>query len=292
MIKSELFFPEIGDQEFFLLRDVVFKESGINLTERKKALMHSRLMKRLKALNIDNYKMYYEYLTNNYQEEIINLINCITTNKTDFFREPKHFDFLKEVALPEFEKINKNRIRIWSAGCSTGEEPYSIAITIEEYFKNKRTPDVKILATDIDTDVLGKAMSGIYKEENLEEVDEPIIKRCFLKAKEETRDLYIVKESIKNMISFRRLNLLAGVYPMKGKFDIIFCRNVIIYFDKKTKDEVVNRFYNYLTDDGYFFAGHSESLSNCSNKYFLIGNTIYGKTVKREAYNSKPAKCM
>lgn len=292
MIKSELFFPEIGDQEFFLLRDVVFKESGINLSERKKALMHSRLMKRLKALNINDYKMYYEYLTNNYQEEIINLINCITTNKTDFFREPKHFDFLKEVALPAFEKINKNRIRIWSAGCSTGEEPYSIAITIEEYFKNKRTPDVKILATDIDTDVLGKAMSGIYKEENLEEVDEPIIKSCFLKAKEGTRDLYIVKDSIKNMISFRRLNLLAGVYPMKGKFDIIFCRNVIIYFDKKTKDEVVNRFYNYLTDDGYFFAGHSESLVNCSNKYFLIGNTIYGKTVKREALNSKPAKCM
>ena len=287
MLKSGLFLLEMGDKEFSLLREVVFKESGINLTERKKALMHSRLMKRLRELNIDNYKMYYEYLNNNYQEEIINLINCITTNKTDFFREPKHFNFLGEVAFPALEKRNKNKVRIWSAGCSTGEEPYSIAITFAEYFKNKHMPDVKILATDIDTNVLEKAMSGIYKEENLEEVDNSILKRHFLTGRGENRGLFVIKESIKNMISFRRLNLLAEAYPMKGLFDIIFCRNVIIYFDKETKDEVINKFYNYLTDDGYFFAGHSESLSNYSGKYFLIGNTIYGKTV-----NDKTVKCM
>ncbi|MBN2401092.1 MAG: protein-glutamate O-methyltransferase CheR [Spirochaetes bacterium] len=280
MFKTGLFFDEISDNEFYLLRDVIFKESGINLTERKKALLHSRLIKRLKALNIDNYKVYYEYLNKNYHEEIINLINCITTNKTDFFRESKHFKFLREVILPKFEKRNPGKFRIWSAGCSTGEEPYSIAITIAEYFRNKRMPDVKILATDIDTDVLGKAVAGIYKEEDLEEVDPAILRIYFQKGKKENSGLFTVRESIKNMVSFGRLNLLSESYPMNGLFDIIFCRNVIIYFDKKTKDDVINKFYDYLTDDGYFFAGHSETLANSAGRYFLIGNTIYGKAVK------------
>jgi chemotaxis protein methyltransferase CheR len=283
MLTSELLFSELGDKEFSLFRDIIFKESGINLTERKKTLMHSRLMRRLRALNLDNYKLYYEYLNNNYQEEIINLINCITTNKTDFFREPRHFDFLKEVAFPEFEKKNKNRVRIWSAGCSTGEEPYSIAITIAEYFKSRHRPDIKILATDIDTDVLNRAISGIYKNENSGEAEENFSRGYFLKGKGECSGSYLVKESIKNMVTFKRLNLLAETYPMKGKFDIIFCRNVIIYFDKKTKDELIDKFHKYLTDDGYFFAGHSESLTNCPGEFYLIGNTIYGKAVNGKA---------
>jgi chemotaxis protein methyltransferase CheR len=279
MFTSELILCELGNKEFSLFRDIIFKESGINLTERKKTLMHSRLMRRLRALNIDNYKTYYKYLNNNYQEEIINLINCITTNKTDFFREPRHFEFLKNVVFPEFEKRNKNRIRIWSAGCSTGEEPYSIAITVAEYFKNRRKPDIKILATDIDTDVLKKAILGIYKNENYGEVEGNFTRDYFLKGKGESSGLYNVMASIKNMVTFKRLNLLSESYPMKGQFDIIFCRNVIIYFDKKTKDELIHKFHKYLTDDGYFFAGHSESLTNCSGKYYLIGNTIYGKVV-------------
>ncbi len=281
MHPSELLINELSDTEFSLLRDIIFKESGINLTERKKVMMHSRLMRRLRALKIDSYRMYYEYLSNNYQDEVVNLINCITTNKTDFFRESKHFDFLRKVAFPEFEKRNKNKIRIWSAGCSTGEEPYSIAITVAEHFRNRLMPDIKILATDIDTDVLNKAISGIYKEESLEEVNGNILRDYFYNGRGDSKNSFFIRESIKNMITFKRLNLLAEKYPMKGQFDIIFCRNVIIYFDKKTKDGVIDKFHEYLTDDGYFFAGHSESLANRSGKYRLIGNTIYGKTVNK-----------
>ncbi len=279
-METRSLFSELGDSEFFLLRDVIFKESGINLTERKKALMQSRLMKRLRVLNLDNYKNYYQYLINNYEQEIINLINCITTNKTDFFREPKHFDFIREVVLPDFEQRRGDKLRIWSAGCSTGEEPYSIAITIADYYNNKHMPDIKILATDIDTEVLNKALSGIYKEETICELEPETIKRFFLKGKGSKEGLFTVKDPIKNMIYFRRLNLLAQSYPMKRRFDLIFCRNVIIYFDRKTRDELIDRFYSYLADDGYFFAGHSETLSNFSGKYYLIGNTVYRKVLK------------
>ncbi|MFH0976786.1 MAG: protein-glutamate O-methyltransferase CheR [Spirochaetota bacterium] len=280
MIEQCSFFNDLGDKEFYLLREVIFKECGINLTERKKALMQSRLMKRLRFLNLDSYKNYCEYLRKNYEDEVVSLINCITTNKTDFFRESKHFNFLKETVLPEFEKGRGTKLRIWSAGCSTGEEPYSIAITLAEYFRNKVMPDIKILATDIDTDVLDKAISGVYKQECMEELDLDLIKRYFLKGREDNEGLFVVKDSIKKMIYFRRLNLLDKVYPMKKLFDMIFCRNVIIYFDKNTRDQVINRFYNYLHDYGYFFAGHSETLSNFNNKYYLIGNTIYGKVLQ------------
>lgn len=280
MYKTNLFSNELGDNEFALLRDIVFKESGINLADRKKAMMQSRLIKRLRLLKLNSYEKYCEYLINNYEDEIINFINCITTNKTDFFREPRHFEFIKNKAMPELEK-KKRSIRIWSAGCSTGEEPYSIAITIAEYLRNKGvsaiSDNIKILATDIDTNVLKTGIAGIYKEESLENIDPQIAGRYFLIQKNESGRQIVVRDSIKNTVRFKRLNLLDDVFPMKGKFDFIFCRNVIIYFDKKTRDELIRKFYDYLEDDGYFFAGHSENLSNISNKYRLIGNTIYRK---------------
>jgi chemotaxis protein methyltransferase CheR len=280
MIEQRSYFNDLGDKEFIQLREIIFRESGINLTERKKALMQSRLIKRLKFLKLDSYRNYCEYLKKNYEDEIVSLINCITTNKTDFFREAKHFSFLKDTVLPDFEKRHGNKLRIWSAGCSTGEEPYSIAITLAEYYKNKLMPDIKILATDIDTDVLEKARSGVYKRDCVEELDFDLVKRYFLKGRGENEGLFVVKDFIKKMIYFRRLNLLDKVYPMKKLFDLIFCRNVIIYFDRKTRDEVINRFYDYLHDDGYFFAGHSETLSSFNSKYYLIGNTIYGKVMQ------------
>lgn len=279
MFKTNLLLNELDDNEFALLRDIVFKESGINLADRKKAMMQSRLIKRLRLLKINSYKKYYEYLINNYDDEIINFINCITTNKTDFFREPKHFEFIKNEALPELEK-KRREIRIWSAGCSTGEEPYSIAITIAEYFRNKgmsAIPDVKILATDIDTNVLNTGIAGIYKEESLENINPQIKGRYFLRKKNDVNRQLVVSDSIKNMVHFKRLNLLDDVFPMRGKFDFIFCRNVIIYFDKKTRDLLIQKFHDYLDDDGYFFAGHSENLSNISNRYKLVGNTVYRK---------------
>ena len=281
MLTSALLFNELADKEFKILQDIVFRECGINLTDRKKTLVQSRLLKRLRDLKLDTYTMYCDYLANNYKEELVNLINCITTNKTDFFREARHFDFLKEVVFPSIEQNGKNSIRIWSAGCSTGEEPYSISIAFAEYFRNKLRPDLKILATDIDTNVLEKAMKGVYShEENIRGLEEDIIERYFYRGKGSSQNLITVKESIKNIISFRRLNLLDEKFPMKGAFNLIFCRNVIIYFDRQTKDKVISKLFNYLSDDGYFFAGHSESLSGAPDKYYLIGNTIYGKVSK------------
>lgn len=266
----------LNDKEFVLLRDIVYKESGINLTDKKKALMQSRLIKRLRKLELDDYKAYYDYLMKHYNEELVNLINCITTNKTDFFRESKHFDFIKEKALPEFLKQGRDKIRIWSAGCSTGEEPYSIAMTVCEYFHD-RVPDVKILATDIDTNVLDTGTKGIYRPEDFNDVDPNIIKKYFIKGKDGNEGLFIIRDFIKSMVSFRRLNLLDNVFPMKGQFDIIFCRNVIIYFDNPTRLKLFHKFYDCLDDNGYFFAGHSENLNLVSDKYYLIGNTIYQK---------------
>src|SRR3990172_12834559 len=152
----------LEEKEFHLLKNVIYRESGIHLTEMKKALVQARVMKRLRELKIWNYKEYCCYLSDNYDREIINLINCITTNKTDFFREPKHFEFLKQTALPEFERAGKKHIKIWSAGCSIGAEPYTIAISVFEHFRDRTGPDVKILATDIDTQVLQKAELGVY----------------------------------------------------------------------------------------------------------------------------------
>ncbi|MBN2039825.1 MAG: protein-glutamate O-methyltransferase CheR [Spirochaetes bacterium] len=271
------FFKEISDTEFDLLRNVIFKESGISLTDKKKALIQSRLIKRLRILNLDSYKTYYDYLIQNYNNEIENLINSITTNKTDFFREIKHFEFIKEKILPDFEKNGIKKIRIWSAGCSTGEEPYSIAVIFSEYYKDKKMPDIKILATDIDTNVLMSGKAGIYRNEVLEAVSTDIMHKYFKRYNDEKINSWIISDSIKEMVYFRRLNLLDEEYPMNKKFDLIFCRNVIIYFDGNTRNKVINRFYDYLNDDGYFFAGHSENLSHFSDKYYLIGNTIYKK---------------
>ncbi|MDY6969646.1 MAG: protein-glutamate O-methyltransferase [Spirochaetota bacterium] len=277
--RDHIHFKEITNKEFTLFKDIVYQESGIKLSDVKKALLQSRLLKRLRALNIDSYSNYYNFLINNYETEKINLINCITTNKTDFFREEKHFIFLNDIILPKFEKNNKKKIRVWSAGCATGEEPYSIAIILNEYYRGKKIPDIKILATDIDTVVLKKGEEGIYESTLLENVDKEIIKRYFYKGIRENEGFLKIKDSLKDIVYFRRLNLLCETYPMKHQFDLIFCRNVIIYFDNETRTRLFNQFHKYLYKDGYFFAGHSETLSGITDKFTLIGNTIYEKVI-------------
>ena len=212
----------LKDDEFNLIKDVIYRESGIRLTEMKKALVQARLMKRLRELKLPDYREYCHFLTNNYDREIINLINCITTNKTDFFREPKHFEFLQEVALPELEHSGRKRITIWSAGCSTGAEPYTIAITLREYFAGRSMPEVKILATDIDTQVLRRGEEGIYSYNEVDTINIELLRRYFKRGTGENEGFFKVKDSVQNMISFRRLNLLDDI-PDEGRFDIIFC---------------------------------------------------------------------
>jgi chemotaxis protein methyltransferase CheR len=269
----------LSEGEFNKFREIVYREAGIKLADVKKILVQARLMKRLRFLNLDSFEDYYNYLLENFDEEKINFINAITTNKTDFFRENDHFEYMKSYVLPAFESKGENEIRIWSAGCSTGEEPYSIGITLFEYFKGKKAPALKILATDIDTQVLEKGLNGVYTQEQVAAIDKKLLKEYFLKGTGENQGFFKVKDFLKNIVFFRRLNLLVDAYPMKKKFDVIFCRNVIIYFDKDTQRKLFDNFSRYLKDDGYLLVGHSENISSVTDKFFLAGRTIYRKVV-------------
>ena len=269
----------LSEVEFNKFREIVYREAGIKLADVKKILVQARLMKRLRFLNLESFEDYYNYLLENFEEEKINFVNAITTNKTEFFRENDHFEYMKSYILPAFEAKGENEIRIWSAGCSTGEEPYTIGITLLEYFKGKKAPFCKILATDIDTQVLEKGLNGVYTQEQVAGIDKKILKEYFLKGTGENQGFFKVKDFLKNLVFFRRLNLLADTYPMKKKFDVIFCRNVIIYFDKDTQRKLFDNFSRYLKDDGYLLVGHSENISSVTDKFFLAGRTIYRKVV-------------
>ena len=275
-----MFFAELGDEDFERFKALIYSESGIKLSDMKKSLVKARLTKRLRLLKIDTFTEYYDYLVKNFNEEKYNFVNAITTNKTDFFREIKHFEFLRDVCLPEFIESGKKELRIWSAGCSTGEEPYTIAISLLEFFENQKVrPDIKILATDIDTSVLERASEGIYNWEHVKDIDTRILKKYFLRGKDENEGLFKIKGNIKKMVTFRRLNLHDERYPMKKIFDLIFCRNVIIYFDKESQKNLFNKIHHYLDDYGYLFIGHSENLASVTRKFKLVGNTIYKKNL-------------
>jgi chemotaxis protein methyltransferase CheR len=272
-------FIEFDDDVFIKFKELIYQEAGIKLTDLKKALIQARLSKRLRFLGIPSYRDYYRYLIDNYNDEKIEFINAITTNKTEFFREGKHFEFMRDFCLPEFDSRGKKTIKIWSAGCSTGEEAYSIAITLREYYPAGKSPEIKILATDIDTNVLEKAFTGVYTLEQVKDIDVSVMKKYFLRGTGDNEGLFRVKDEIRNMILFRRLNLLDDAYPMKGKFDIMFCRNVIIYFDRPTQKDLFEKFSHYLDDDGYLFIGHSENLTSVSTRFTLQGHTIYRKSI-------------
>lgn len=269
---------EITDKEFDLFRGMIYRETGIDLSERKKRLVIARLSKRLRALNLESFTDYYNYLQEdrNADSELVLLINRITTNKTDYFREMHHFDYLKQELLPQIinagEKGASRTLRIWSAGCSSGEEPYSLAMTVADTFTKVRGWDIKILATDLDTDVLGKASQGLYNSMAVSPVPSAYMSKYFRRSGSD----YEVVPELKNMIYFRKLNLM-NPFPMKKQFDIIFCRNVIIYFDAQTKHELMTKFHQQLKNQGHMFIGHSESLMHMKDKFRYIKNTIYQK---------------
>jgi len=270
---------ELSDKQYLKFKDLIYTEIGITLSDAKKALVNSRLQKRLRLLNLNSYEKYFDYLIQNFESEKINFINSLTTNKTDFFRESYHFEFLKEIVFPKWEKSNKNEFRIWSAGCSTGMEPYSIAITVQEYFFNKKQPNIKILATDIDTNVLDIAKEGIFKLEDIKNINVEVLKKYFYRGNGDNKGTFKVKSNLKKMISFRKLNLVDDIFPMKKKFDIIFCRNVAIYFNTETQQKIFKHFENFVDADSYLFIGHSENLSRLKSNFCLINKTVYNYMV-------------
>ncbi len=274
---------ELDDKEFSLFQRLIYDESGISLSLSKKELLKSRLMKRLRQKSLASFRAYYQYVTeeDHTGEEMVRMLDCISTNLTEFFREIAHFEFLSKTVLPHLvdvkKKRNEKKIRIWSAGCSTGEEPYTLSMVVAEHIKPLHEWDIKILATDISTRVLAKASEGIYSRERLKNVPVQMLNTYFERAAGNLKDLYQVKESLKRLVVFRRFNLMNETYPFKGQFDFIFCRNVMIYFDKQTQNELIVKYYKHLAPEGYLFIGHSESLAGTSHKFKYVRPTVYQK---------------
>lgn len=263
----------MSDEEFRLYQKLIYDVVGINFTENKKQLLVSRLRKRLEAQGIGSYAEYRKFVVDPHNsDEFVQMINVISTNKTDFFREPQHFEFLKAHVYPNLGK--KNKIRIWSAASSSGEELYTLAITLLEAISSVRGKDVKILGTDISTKVLDEAEQGVYSEESVAPIPDPLLKKYFLKGQGRWAGHYLVREELKELISFRRLNLMQP-FPLKGLFDFIFCRNVMIYFDKPTREELVGKLAHQLQPGGYLFIGNAESLSGLKTSLKYVQPAIY-----------------
>ena len=258
---------------------LVYEQCGINLHDGKKALLQARLNKRLRVTGISSYKEYYEYITSGANSgEFVNFLDSISTNLTFFFRENQHFDFMSKVALPklieEKRKERSTKIRIWSAGCSTGEEPYSLAMCVLSQLPDNTKWDFRILATDISTRVLETASQGVYSEEKVQKVPSAL-RRYFRKVgREDGNPGFQIAPDVKRLVTFHRLNLKEP-YPFKGPFDFIFCRNVMIYFDKRTQEELVNKMACFLGSGGYFCVGHSESLTGLRHKLSYVQPAIY-----------------
>ena len=273
-IKREFLFTE---NDFKFIRELVYKVSGIHLSDVKQDMVYSRLARRLRVLKFKRFEEYCQYLDDNHEAELSHAINAITTNLTHFFREEHHFDLLKGTILPELSRTQPRgkRLRIWSAGCSTGEEPYSIAISMLDALPNHSQWDTKILATDLDSNVIEKCRAGTYDSKRIDPIEDRNAKRWFKPLANKPNQV-IVDQELKKYITFKQLNLMEH-WPIKGPFDVIFCRNVIIYFDKPTQQKLFNRFYELLAPGGYLFLGHSEQLGEFQKNFTLLGKTSFKK---------------
>lgn len=267
------------DRDFGNIRRLVSEHTGISLSDAKKNMVYSRLSRRLRQVGLNDFDSYLKYLKEeDAADELVQFTNAITTNLTSFFREQHHFEYLSKTLLPEVMKHNDHtgKIRIWSAGCSTGEEPYSIAMTIKETIPDSAGWDIRILATDLDSNVLETARSGIYSEERVNGIPKSMVKRWFLRGKNQHTGKIRAHPALRDMITFGQLNLMKQ-WPVKGPIDIIFCRNVVIYFDKPTQQVLFDRYANVLANHGHLFLGHSETMFKVKNRFELIGKTVYRK---------------
>ena len=275
----------LSKSDLLKLSSFIYQESGIKMPDSKKVMVEARLRKRLRELNLPTYEEYIKYLFSKEgtENEIVHMVDVITTNKTDFFREPRQFEFLFETGLPEIKrKIESGAprdVNVWSAGCSSGEEPYTLAIVLNEFGIENPGFKYNILATDISTRVLDKAETGVYDTERIEPIPEVLVKKYFLRSKDPAKKLVRVVPALRNKIHFQRLNFMDSDYQRKDKFDIIFCRNVIIYFDKPTQDKVISRLVQHLMPGGYLFLGHSESIFNVDLPLVQLAPSTYRKTI-------------
>ncbi len=271
------------DKNFQRLGRYIQTRYGIKLPMAKKIMLESRLQKRLKVLNMDSFDEYCNYIFSGKgsSTELLKMVDAVTTNKTDFFREPAHFDRMVDDLLPGLVASKgigiRRPLRLWSAGCSTGEEPYSLAMLLEHFKESARDFRYEILATDICTEVLQKAKAAIYDEERVKPVPELLRRRFLLRSKNRSDGLVRVNSQIRSRVEFSRLNLMDRTFEFKHRFDIIFCRNVIIYFDRATQHELIGKFYDCLQPEGYLFLGHSETLLGLDLPLESVAPTVYRK---------------
>jgi chemotaxis protein methyltransferase CheR len=269
----------ISSRDYTRLCDLIYAEAGICLGSAKKTMLESRIKHRLKVLDLNSYSQYCDYLfeRKGLKEEIVNLIDVVTTNKTDFFREPAHFNYLVDKALPELLSRNQTGrpFLVWSAGCSTGEEPYTLAIVLSEFALTHPGFRFRILATDICTTVLSKAEMGVYSSQVVAPVPTALQRKYFMRSREPGSDRLRVVPELRRLIEFRRLNFMDSNYGIQESADAVFCRNVIIYFDRETQARVLGKISHHLVPGGYFFVGHSEALHDMDLPLEPVAPALY-----------------
>ncbi len=274
----------LSKKNFLKLQDLVEGTLGIKMPATKQMMLEARLRKRLKVLNMNSYSEYCEFLFSQEGQasELIPMLDITTTNKTEFFREPQHFDFLNNLGLNEivnnFQITSNHKLRVWSAGCSSGEEPYTLAIVLSDFAAGKRNFDFSILASDISTKVLSEAQRGIYELERVNAIEYEMKKKYLLRSKDPNKLLVRIVPELRQRIDFQRINLITDDFYNQDKFHIIFCRNVMIYFDKENQKKLVEKFYNVLEKGGYLFIGHSETLLTVDLPLVQRAPSVYQKT--------------
>lgn len=273
----------LSDKEFQRFSAFIYDHTGIKMPPAKKTMLEARLQKRLKANSMGSFEEYGDYVFS--QEgrltEMIHLIDVVTTNKTDFFREPAHFEYLVKTAIPSImatrDDLRREPLRIWSAGCSTGEEPYTLAMVLSDFAVGRPDFRFSITASDISTRVLQIAHSGIYPEDRTDTISLNFKKKYLTRSREKSRALVRISPELRSKIAFRRINFMDDDLGIAEKMDIIFCRNVVIYFDKPTQQTLMKKFYKQLRPGGYLFIGHSETLNGLDVDFKAVASTIYRK---------------
>ena len=272
----------LKEREFNRFSAFIYEEVGIKMPPAKKTMLEARLQKRLKTLGLGTFEAYADYVfsADGQREELVHLIDVVTTNKTDFFREPAHFEYLVKTAVPSLiddrDAGFRSPLKVWSAGCSTGEEPYTLAMVLSEFGDAHHGFRSSILASDISTVVLSKSRNAIYAEDRVDPIPLHLKKKYLLKSRDKNKGLVRIVPQLRSMVQFRRLNFMEE-FTLPEQMDIIFCRNVIIYFDKATQERLLNRFWKQLVPGGYLFLGHSETLNGLNVPLTPVASTVYRK---------------
>lgn len=276
---EECFKAELSKEDFKQFSDYIYSQFGIKMPEIKRVMLQGRLLKRIRELKMGSYTQYKEYFFSpeGQRNEIYNFLSVVTTNKTDFFREPVHFEFLVKEAVPDFRQRGQNHVSIWSSACSSGEEIYTISMVMNEYCAENPSFSFDVLGTDISSNVLNKAQKGVYAERTAECIPLALKKKYFLRSKDRSNPTVCVGPQLRKSISFGFMNLMNPSYNLGRDFDVVFCRNVLIYFDRETQEKVIAKLCERLKVGGYLFIGHSESMTNMDLPLRNIKPTIFQK---------------